>query len=233
MRPDPAYGVFDTLLVRHGRPVDLEAHLGRLCRSVRELYDVPVDPAGLATRLVADVDGLETARVRTTYDPRDGQWEIDAIRIDPPVLEPRTATVRTVPGGLGAHKWVDRRLVSVPGDAGDLLLVDEHERLLECGSANVFVVLDDTVLTPPADGRILPGTVRARVLDVLAAAGRQVEERAPTVPELVRSTEVFATSSIRGVQPIVAVTGLGTWPVGPAAAWLRERMGERMGRRRR
>ena len=36
-----------------------------------------------------------------------------------------------------------------------------------------------------------------------------------------------------GVQPIVAVTGLGTWPVGPTAAWLRERMGEQTGRRRR
>ena len=52
--PDPAYGVFDTLLVRDGRAVDLDAHLGRLRRSVLELYAVRVDADELAARVLAD-----------------------------------------------------------------------------------------------------------------------------------------------------------------------------------
>ena len=36
-RPDPARGVFETLLVRDGVPVNLEAHLDRLARSVRDV----------------------------------------------------------------------------------------------------------------------------------------------------------------------------------------------------
>lgn len=196
--------------------------MDRLCRSVQELYDVPVDAAGLAARVVADVAGLETARVRTTYDPAADEWEIDATRIDVPGLDPRAVTVCCVPGGLGGHKWVDRSPMDGFGDPRDLLLVDEHDRLLEGGSANVFLVLHGVVLTPPTDGRILPGTVRARVLQRLAGDGRRVEERAPTVPELVGSQEVFTTSSIRGVQPVVACTGLGRWPVGPVTTWLRD-----------
>ena len=37
-RPDPALGVFETLLVRGGSPVDARAHLARLERSVSALY---------------------------------------------------------------------------------------------------------------------------------------------------------------------------------------------------
>jgi para-aminobenzoate synthetase/4-amino-4-deoxychorismate lyase len=214
-------GVFDTLLVRHGRPVDLLAHMTRLCRSVTELYDVPVDAEGLAARLVSDVAGLETARVRTTYDPRAAAWEIDALALDPPGLDPRTLTACAVPSGLGAHKWVDRTLVSATGEAGDLLLVDEHETLLECGSASLFVVVDGVVRTAPTDGRILPGTVRARVLAHLRETGHPVSQRAATVPELVGASEVFATSSIRGIQPIVSCTGLGRWTTGPVTTRLR------------
>ena len=222
MRPDPALGVFDTLLVRLGVPVDLDAHMDRLCRSVAELYDVPVDVAGLGARLGADVAGMRTARVRTTYDPTDGRWEIHATPVEEPGLDPRVVTVCCVPGGLGPHKWVDRSPIEAFGDPRELLLVDEYDLLLEAGSANVFVVLDGVVLTPPVDGRILPGTVRTRVVERLGAHGRRVEERAPTIPDLVASQEVFTTSSVRGVQPVVGCTGLGSWPAGPVTAWLRQ-----------
>ena len=37
-RPDPAAGVFETLLVEHGCPVALDEHLARLAQSVSELY---------------------------------------------------------------------------------------------------------------------------------------------------------------------------------------------------
>jgi para-aminobenzoate synthetase / 4-amino-4-deoxychorismate lyase len=220
-RPDPALGVFDTLLVRDGVPVDLEAHLDRLARSVRELYGAPVDVAALAGRLVADVGGLGWARVRTSYDPGARRWEIVAARIDVPGLDPRTLTLRRVTGGLGGHKWTDRRLVADPGEADDVLLVDEQDQVLECGTGNVFIVLADEVVTPPLDGRILPGTVRARVLAALRSDRHPVAERAVAVAELADATEVFTTSSIRGVQPVTACTDVGTWAVGPVTSRLR------------
>jgi para-aminobenzoate synthetase / 4-amino-4-deoxychorismate lyase len=214
--PDPALGVFDTLLLRGGRPVDLEAHVGRLARSVRELYGVPVEEADLAALIRSEAEGSGTARVRTSYDPTSGEWEIDAVPVGEPGLEPRTVALRRIDGGLGAHKWVDRRLVTGAGAALDLLLVDAADVVLECGSANVFAVVAGTVVTPPLDGRILPGTVRARVLELLGREGMGPAERPLSIPELGSATEVFGTSSIRGVQPVVACLGVGNWPVG---AW--------------
>jgi para-aminobenzoate synthetase/4-amino-4-deoxychorismate lyase len=220
--PDPAYGVFDTLLVRDGRGVDLERHLDRLTRSVRELYGVPVDAEALAERVLADARGIDPARVRTSYEPETGSWTIVAEPVQVPGPDPRTLVVRRVATGLGAHKWADRRLVEVPADAGDVLLADEAGDVLECGSASVFAVLGGVVVTPPLDGRILPGTVRARVLDRLRTEGTAMAERPVGLLELGSASEVFATSSIRGVQPVSACRDVGAWPTGPVTLRLRE-----------
>lgn len=220
--PDPAYGVFDTLLVRAGRAVDLDAHVGRLTSSVHALYDVTVDAEDLAARIVADTRGLGTARVRTSYDPAAREWEIEATRVEEPGLDPRSLVPRRVPGGLGPHKWTDRRLVDDPGEGDDVLVVDEAGVVLECGTANLFALLAGEVVTPPLDGRILPGTVRAQALHLLRARPVSVAERAFTLEELRAAREVFTTSSIRGVQPVIACTGVATWPVGPTTEWLRE-----------
>ena len=224
-RPDPSLGVFDTLLVRDGRAVDLEAHVERLARSVRELYGVSVELAALAARIRAAAEGLEVARVRTSYGPARGEWEIEATPIDEPGLEPRTLAVRRIAGGLGDHKWIDRRLVSPADEADDVLLVDDADLVLECGTANVFAVVGGTVVTPPLDGRILPGTVRARVLDLLRGESARPTERPLSTTELGAATEVFGTSSIRGIQPVVGCPGVGTWPVGAWTIRLRDQGG--------
>ncbi|HEY3529912.1 MAG TPA: aminotransferase class IV [Nocardioides sp.] len=222
--PDPTLGVFDTLLVRDGHPVALEAHVARLGRSVRELYGVPVEESALATRIGADAEGPGSARVRTSYDPTSGVWQVDVVPIEEPGLEPRTVALRRVRRGLGTHKWVDRRLVADPGAADDVLLVDSADQVLECGTANVIAVIGGTLVTPPLDGRILPGTVRDRVLDLLRSEDRAPGERPLSTAELASATEVFTTSSIRGVQPVVACPRVGAWPVGPWTTRLHDRM---------
>jgi para-aminobenzoate synthetase/4-amino-4-deoxychorismate lyase len=225
-RPDRERGVFDTLLVREGEPVALGLHVDRIADSVSRLYDVPVDRDALSARIRADASAMRTARLRTSYDPAGREWLIEADAIDEAGLEPWTLTLRRIGSGLGGHKWRDRRLVEDPGPADDVLLVDETDALLECGRANVFVVLDDTVVTPPLDGRILPGTVRARVLDLLRARRVPVVERTVRLAELASAVEVFATNSIRGVQPVVGCTGVGSWGVGPLTTWVSDRLDE-------
>jgi para-aminobenzoate synthetase/4-amino-4-deoxychorismate lyase len=224
--------VFDTLLAHGGVALDLELHVGRLTASVVELYGAVVDAGALADRIrthpaVADTRGGGHARVRTSYDPATGECDVAAESIAKPSSEPRTLGVRRLDDGLGAHKWVDRRLVRAPEDVDDVLLVDAAGLVLECGSANLFAVVGEVVTTPPLDGRILRGTVRAVVLELLRAREIPVTERPLGLDELATATEVFTTSSVRGVQPVVACEGIGTWAPGPRAAWLRDRLADR------
>jgi para-aminobenzoate synthetase / 4-amino-4-deoxychorismate lyase len=61
-------------------------------------------------------------------------------------------------------------------------------------------------VTPPADGRILPGIARRRVLEVAAAAGIETGEERLRLDDL-RAGEVFLAGSVRGVEPVRSVDG--------------------------
>jgi hypothetical protein len=67
-RPDPALGVFETLLIVAGRPLELEGHLARLDASLRALFGAPAPPG--AGELVRDhARGRDFARLRLTVAP--------------------------------------------------------------------------------------------------------------------------------------------------------------------
>ena len=54
----------------------------------------------------------------------------------------------------------------------------------ECGTMNVFFVIDDKVITPSLSGTILPGITRASVIKLLQDNGYQVETRPISIYEV-------------------------------------------------
>jgi para-aminobenzoate synthetase/4-amino-4-deoxychorismate lyase len=126
--------VFETLLVRGGRPVNLEAHLARLGRNA----ELPPLTGDGALRIAADA---------TTLRP-----------LNPRAL-PIVLTPYILPGGLGARKWLDRDLLdALAADGTTPLLIDADGSVLEAAWAAVAIRRDGRLLTPPRDGRILPST---------------------------------------------------------------------------
>lgn len=218
-RPDPQKGIFETLLVVDGRPVELDAHLARLAASIEALYgaDAATDPR---EEIVDRARGLNLGRLRATLAPGANEQletEIVTAEVDPALVFPgleRAVSVHTVllEGGLGAHKWVDRALIEetearLPSD-GVAVLVDHGGAVLEALRANVFAVQGETLATPPADGRILPGIARRRVAKAAEAAGLRLRETELTVGDLMAADEVFLAGSVRGVEPVRAVDGV-------------------------
>lgn len=222
LRPDPSAGVFTTLLAVDGRAENLPAHLTRLAASVRDLYAVHLD-AGVLTRRVMETTpaGEGLLRVRVSYRPSEA---LDPIGVTSTPLEERPhgrwhLVVRRVPGGWGAHKWLDRGLLASwtdPADPDlDPLLVDEHDQALETGRGNLFVVRHGRVSTPPLDGRILPGITRTAVLGVLGGLGIAHEQRPLTLDEVRDADEVFVSNAVSGVRPVTTCEAVGSWPTGP------------------
>ncbi|MEA2209503.1 MAG: para-aminobenzoate synthetase / 4-amino-4-deoxychorismate lyase [Solirubrobacteraceae bacterium] len=213
-RPDRALGVFETLLVLDGAPVELDAHLARLRASVRELFgaDQPARLDELVRERSATL-GAGAGRLRLTVAPgAGGLLDADAVveRVDEAQLFPsweRAVTLRplTIAGGLGAHKWVDRSAFASGADASLALVLDEDGEVLEAERANVFVVEDDVLLTPRADGRILPGVARARVLGAARTLDLELCVQPVGIERLLAAGEAFLTGSVRGVEPVRAV----------------------------
>jgi para-aminobenzoate synthetase / 4-amino-4-deoxychorismate lyase len=218
-RPDPRKGIFETLLVVDGRPVELDAHLARLAASIEVLYGTAAatDPGEEITERAR---GLDLGRLRATLAPGANgllTTEIVTAEVDPAVVFPgpeRAVSAHTLllEGGLGAHKWVDRDLIDetearLPADAVPLL-VDHGGAVLEASRANVFAMRGETLETPPADGRILPGIARRRVLRAAEAAGLRSREIELTIGDLMAADEVFLAGSVRGVEPVRAIDGV-------------------------
>jgi para-aminobenzoate synthetase/4-amino-4-deoxychorismate lyase len=182
-RPDPALGVFETVLVSDGKPRHLGDHLRRLGVSAPpELPELRGD-----------------CRLRLTRLP-DGElsWETAPLPPEAPeggfLLSPWL-----LPGGLGARKWLDRRLVDglAARAEGVPLLVDGDGSVLEAAWGNVWAIEGDRLITPPTDGRILPGVTRARLLELEPEAA---QERL-TLDRLREADGAFLTSALRGAVP--------------------------------
>jgi para-aminobenzoate synthetase/4-amino-4-deoxychorismate lyase len=219
-RPDPARGVFSTMLVREGVAVDVAAHVERLERSAGELWGQALRD-GLAERIAARAAGHALARLRVLVAPGPGALaaaEIESTPLDSePAPQPELLAPVHLPGGLGAHKWRDRRLVDEleRRTGATPLIVDTGGDVLEAGAANVWIVEGGTLVTPPLDGRLLPGTVRARVLAAAASAGLEPREEPISLERLAAADEVLLSSAIRGVRPGVLA---GAAPFDAAAA---------------
>ena len=240
LRPRPTAGVFTSLKVTDGKTRDLAAHLARLAASVQVLYGKPL-PMSLHATLRERLADRPTGRLRIAVRPMGGplQATIEVVPLTPrPSTEPEQAGVMpapvtlrpaVIPGGIGEHKYKDRRLLAglvaslatAPDD--QVLITDETGELLETEKANVFAVIDGVLLTPPADGRLLPGIMRAAALQAGHECGIRVGQKPLTLGEMASATEVFVTNSVAGVTPVAAIDGCPTtWLPGPVTTALAE-----------
>lgn len=215
-QPDPAQGVFETMLAHAGLPVELDAHLARLDASLRALYGLPL-PSRTEVRAAEAARVLPLGRLRLTVTPGENGpvVEASAAEVGAEAVFPaweRGAALRSVAAGegLGPHKWVDRALLheaeeAAPGTVP--LLVDGDGSALEAGRANLFAVRGGALLTPPTDGRILPGIARVRTIELAREAGIEVREERLSLDDLREAEEVFLTGSVRGIEPARSLDG--------------------------
>jgi branched-chain amino acid aminotransferase len=89
----------------------------------------------------------------------------------------------------------------------EALIVDALGNVVEGASSNVFTVHDRRVRTPPESAGILPGITRWYVLDAAARLGIAVDQGELKPDDLYRADEVFITSSIRELLPVVRIDG--------------------------
>ena len=212
--PRPASGIFTSLLVRDGGADRIADHLARLYASGRAVFGTGLPPA-VGRDLAHCLAGRPSGRLRITVRPLGGPLDA-SIEVVPFDTAPAAADLVPVviPGGIGSHKWADRRLLdhyahaAGNGPAHHLLIEDIDGHALETDRASLFEVSSGVLRTPPADGRLLPGVTRAAILRLAAAAGLRTEIAPLCRSDLTTATEVFVTSSVRGVLPVRSIAGV-------------------------
>lgn len=242
--------VFETLRTYGGVPFCLDEHLTRLESSAeRVALPLPVPRETLRTELLDAVAAAGNAEsyVRLMLTRGSGALGLapptDArplrLVIVGPLHPPPLAhyehgiavvthrTQRLTDGSDAAGAKIANYLVSVlamrdaaAAGASEALIVDREGRVLEGATSNVFGWLDGCWRTAPVESGVLAGITRARLLELLAARGEPVQQRALTLAELTRVEELFVSSSIRELLPVVRVDGA---PVGDGKPGARTR----------
>lgn len=235
-----ARAVFETLRVYGGAPFRLPAHLDRFAVSAARVGLPPPERDAFTAAATAVIAAAETphAVLRLLWTAgREGAHRpvglalVSSLPLDLDELHARglrLATVPWAPGALAGAKSTSyaenlaARDAAARRDADDALLVAADGTVLEAPTANVWWREHDRLLTPTLELPILAGVTRAALLELAPAAGYTVEVGSFPLERLLAAEEVFLSSSIREVMPVVAVDGRPAGPgvPGPAAAAL-------------
>lgn len=221
---------FETLRVYRGRPFRLDQHLARL-RVSAERLGLPRPDLDAVRSLVRDaleavpVDDAGVRIYWTPGAPGAGPSAIVLVSEIPAWIEPARARglrlvslpfpARTAPWLLPGTKSVSYAThVAAEAEArrrgaDDALLVDFDGTVLEGTVTNVWWRMEDTLFTPELELGILAGETRAALLELAMEAGYAIETGAFPLDSVRAADEVFTSSSVREVMPVVSVDGRG------------------------
>jgi len=91
--------------------------------------------------------------------------------------------------------------------AEEALVLDAAGHVVEGTTSNVFFVKNGVLVTPPEEAGILMGITRQKILEIARREGIVVEQKSFFPKELSTADEVFISSSIREIAPVVTVDG--------------------------
>lgn len=213
-------GLYETLKLVGGVPVFFDEHVARLVRGIAALgLEKRIDKPEMAEQIcrLSEATGIPdgACRLLVTAGAPNGAPNL-LIQTDRRVFPQRPLRVITYRGVRVSAQYkamtvMQSYLAQQAANAAgvdDALLIDGEGRIFEGATSNVFVVRGGGLVTPPAEGDILPGVLRAKVEQVAAAAAIPVVEAWARVADLRPDDGVLLTSSVRGIVPVERVDGV-------------------------
>ena len=239
-----ADGVYEVIPVHRGRMFRLRQHLQRLEDSLAAIR-LPnphsmEEWAAIAGRVAATAGGAEMLVYlqvtrgaefgRNHLFPRDTAPTVFAFASPYPAPAASVIERGLTAATLQDTRWSRCDIKSVALLANVLLRQEAADRgadeallvrgglLLEGSSSSVFLCIGGTLVTPPHDHRILPGTSRDAVLEL--AEGWLPSQVCPLeAREIASCDELWIASAGRGVLPVTVVDGEPVGSGRPGPLW--------------
>jgi branched-chain amino acid aminotransferase len=231
------WGVFSTLRVKGGVLFAWERHWARMMRDARLLsVAMPPDSAAIERSLLELIaaNGRPNCTLRLVVVRNGGSmWSgplpdgriSDVIALTADSKEWGDSVRLTVQpnGRFAAGEFAAAKILSWGANLvwaeraqkqgfDEVVLLNEHGRVAECTSANIFAISGNDVFTPPVSDGCLPGITREVLLQELRVPGVRILERGLTIADLEAADEVCITSTTRDLLPVRELAGkvLGT-----------------------
>lgn len=99
------------------------------------------------------------------------------------------------------------KMESNHANADDALLLNQQGKVAECSAANIFIVRDGKLITPPCTDGALEGITRETVIELALEKGVEVCEQSLTTWDIYTADECFVTGSGARLMPIASLDG--------------------------
>jgi branched-chain amino acid aminotransferase len=141
-------------------------------------------------------------------------WQRNGIHSVPPLAKATGAYVNSALAKVAA----------VRAGYDDALMLTPTGHVSEASAANIFVVRDGELITPPISDNILAGITRDTIITLARDMGFTVSEQSLTRSELYIADEAFLTGTAAEIIPVASVDDrpTGTAGCGPVTARLRD-----------
>jgi branched-chain amino acid aminotransferase len=225
------WGVFSTLRAHQGVLFEFHRHWLRMARDAEAMHvPMPCSEQEMEQRLLRLLDANQapdaTVRVVALRN-HGGMWE-GSQQMPPSELIAFSAPLKDWGTGVKLGVQTNARFASCEfvgakvlawatnlvwleraNQRGfdEVILLNEHGRVSECTSANVFVKFGSEVLTPPLSDGCLPGVTRQLLVDTIRVDGFQVRQVSLSLNDLHRADACFITSSTRDVLAVESIEG--------------------------
>lgn len=227
-------GIYEVIRIYSGKLDAFEGHLERLYRSAEKIsLNLPIDKKELQAMLEELVrmnhftdDGILYVQFSRGTAPRVHKFPGEDVapswfaylkqanrpleimrRGEPSVL---AKDIRWLKCDIKSLNLLPNVLASQKAAASgcrEAILFRDEAHVTEGASSNVFIVKNGILRTHPADSFILNGITRQRVINLAKDAGFEVREEVFGVNELLEADEVFFTSTIYEISPVISVGG--------------------------
>lgn len=222
-------GLFESIRVKNGKPVNIEAHYMRMIegaialkmrvpnfytsdffnKKIQELLDASsIDKGGRVRISIDRVSGgnYTPESNETTYfievypiDTNDFELNKKGWEID------LYSKMRKHKSPISNFKTKNALLYVMCGleakekNFDDLLITDPKGGILEGSSSNIFVVSNGVLYTPGLEEGCVGGVMRMTVINVALENGMKVYESAIMPQNLLVADEVFLTNAVKGI----------------------------------
>lgn len=230
-------GIFEGIRVINRRVFRLQDHLQRLEISAKGIgLRIPFERAEMQDIIVSTARALNEpeAYIRLVVTRGVGELGVDPTNCDQPSviciaaqlkmfapekmaigIDMLTSSLRRPPADIldprvkslnYLNNVLAKREAKLRG-ADDALLLNHNGMVAEASGANIFLVRNDVLMTPPANDGALEGITRDSVLQCAAELGMQYQEVTLSRYDLLRADEVFLSGTGARVVPVATLDG--------------------------
>ena len=218
--------IFETIAVSNGQACLLDAHLQRLKQGA-ELLNIDYDQSLLVNEINASITGISKAVLRVNLTMGEGgrgylnpvkQQHTRILSLHDYPIHPKSLTQEGIELGT-----VDIRLSHQPVLSGikhgnrleqiiarsqwksgwhEALILDINENVIEATQSNVFIVSEESLITPCLMNAGVAGVMRENIIKLAQSMQIPVEIKPISVDDVIQADAVFLTNSVIGLWPV-------------------------------